>query len=432
MYTFLFFEILRHILSMLPLKFALATVTLSIRWSRLWNNNGVVKHGTSLEDIDCAVGNFLLKFDTASPLKYPQKLEFHFRKCRILLATIGLKNKLHLDFSNGENLEFSREFKWNLLFNGTPISQAPTSTFFVKTLNLTSVSNLTNAIVSSLISNFQFLENLTIANCRGLTSLHIDVVSRLLSLTVLDCPQLAFLNIEAYELKSLRYRGLLCFFHLSGVLYLEDAMLDFREGPWSKYFNYLNFFDPLLRAITDVKLLTLPGWMFKEIVSRWLFSEYEELRFSRLKDLWWIDNSVEEHKIEALFSFMKFCLSLERLFITIDPASYYITSSTIGDCLNEVSEPAKMAKLKLVKVEGFTDDKDIIYLKEHLQEIFNKEPRIVAATHGSPSRCLIRIPRYLRKDNWNMKGTKSRKRNKFVEEIEDNIGLCSKHEHMLL
>lgn len=90
-----------------------------------------------------------------------------------------------------------------------------------------------------------------------------------------------------------------------------------------------------------------------------------------------------------------------------------------------------MSKLKVVKVEGFTDDKDIIYLKEHLQEVFNKEPRIVAATHGSPSRCLIRIPKYLRKDNWNMKGTKSRKRYKFVEEIEDNIGLCSKHEHML-
>lgn len=33
-----------------------------------------------------------------------------------------------------------------------------------------------------------------------------------------------------------------------------------------------------------------------------------------------------------------------------------------------------MAKLKVVKVEGFTDDKDIIYLKEHLQEVFNKEP----------------------------------------------------------
>lgn len=55
----------------------------------------------------------------------------------------------------------------------------------------------------------------------------------------------------------------------------------------------------------------------QEIVGPWLFSEHGELRFSRLKDLWWIDNSVEEHNIQALFSFMKFCPSLKRLFISV-------------------------------------------------------------------------------------------------------------------
>ncbi|RVX13580.1 F-box protein [Vitis vinifera] len=44
--------------------------------------------------------------------------------------------------------------------------------------------------------------------------------------------------------------------------------------------------------------------------------------FHELKELWWIDNSLDKYDIDAQLSFLKLCPSLEKLFITIDPRSY--------------------------------------------------------------------------------------------------------------
>lgn len=96
-------------------------------------------------------------------------------------------------------------------------------------------------------------------------------------------------------------------------------------------------------------------------------------------------------------------------------------------CCNEKGKQAKLRHLKLVKLEGFADDEEkIISLRERLFDGFNVEPRMVIATKGSHPRCLIRIPKQRNPNN----GASKKASYKFVEEIEDNAGLCSPHIHM--
>lgn len=57
----------------------------------------------------------------------------------------------------------------------------------------------------------------------------------------------------------------------------------------------------------------------QEVLEPLLFSKQNEqhFRFSKLEHLWWIDNGMDDHKIDSLFCFLKFCPSLKRLFITV-------------------------------------------------------------------------------------------------------------------
>lgn len=57
-------------------------------------------------------------------------------------------------------------------------------------------------------------------------------------------------------------------------------------------------------------------------VPRWLPSAGAllgrgDFLLNNLKELWWIDSSMEKHKIEPLASFLKLCPYLEKLFITV-------------------------------------------------------------------------------------------------------------------
>ncbi|CAK9176502.1 unnamed protein product [Ilex paraguariensis] len=311
-------DILLRFLYLIPFKDALQTIALSTRWRNLWNRAALVRHG-AIEDIDCVVGDLLLHFVELNPLAHPERLRFQFGRGRILSAIIGLGKKLRLDFSKGESA-IPRQFDWHLVLNSIdPTHQPPSHTTFVKSLNLTSVNYLTNEIVSSLVSNFQSLESLTIARCEGLQSLRVDVLSKLLNLTILDCPDLKSLYIEAYELQSLRYRGPVCWISLRGVVDIADAMLDFRYSPgYNQYYSYKHS-DSLIKLLGDVETLTLSGGIFKT-----LMHPLPSRRFYRLKDLWWIDSSMEEYNIDSLFTFITACPSLERLFITVSFLKYHL------------------------------------------------------------------------------------------------------------
>ncbi|XP_019192698.1 PREDICTED: F-box protein At2g39490-like isoform X2 [Ipomoea nil] len=417
-------DILSEILSLIPLDSAVKTAALSTRWKDFWGKT-LTLNG-SKEGMFCAVGDLVSNFDVECPFKHPRKLQYSYGSSGlVLVASLGLKAKLHLDFSKGK-LDFPRDFGWQLILNTTSHLHHPPQ-HSVRNLDLTSVNYLTSDAVSCIASNLGFIESLTIRKCEGLRSLRLEADLGLQNLTIVDCSRLKSLAVEAYELQAFRFRGPLCWFSLEGVESLEDVKLECREGPGYGRFKYQDY-DALLLAMRDVKILTLSGWIFKEIMMPWLCNGHENFRFTELKELWWIDSS--EQNIEAaLMSFLQFSPSLQRLFITIDPSSFNAEPSKMA---SKERKQAKLRHLKLVKLEGFADGEErIISLKERLIDGFNVEPRMVIVTKGSQPRCLIRIPRHRGKGNPNNGASKKKASYKFVEEIEDNAGLCCPHIHML-
>ncbi|KAJ8759153.1 hypothetical protein K2173_004160 [Erythroxylum novogranatense] len=257
-------EMLQHIISLLPFESAIETIFLSKRWRLLWEKS-LVKHGKK-EDIATAISTFLNNFNEQNPSKNTRKFEFHFENDDQVLAIVGPNNKLHLCFST-ENQEFPLPFGLQLRFDHQNISKQPSmSTFFVKSLHLASVCHLTSEIVFVLLSNFQYLETLKIIACSGLQTISVRSEKKLVNLSVLDCPDLKFILIRSYKLKTFRYRGIMPFFWPQNHFNLADAMLDFREGPSENSLLYVKNIDPVLLTIKNVAVLTLCKWTFKVLI----------------------------------------------------------------------------------------------------------------------------------------------------------------------
>lgn len=242
-------EILRLIISLLPFESAVQTSLLSSRWRALWNS-ALVRYG-AIEGVADEVASFCNQFSEL-PIKHPRRLQYHFGRDDVLLASIAADDKLHLDFSTGKS-EFPWQFDWELKFNNQNLSP---SAFFVKYLCLKSVSYLTNDAVSLLVSNIPFLESLRITQCNGFRSLCIGSSPKLQRLTVLDCPDLRLLHIRCSKLRSFRYRGQLPRMRLESHFNLQDAMLDFRQGPGCNNLK-ISDFDPTLLTIKNATILTL-------------------------------------------------------------------------------------------------------------------------------------------------------------------------------
>ncbi|GJU55331.1 hypothetical protein Tco_1229045 [Tanacetum coccineum] len=405
-------ELLARILSVHPLDSGSKAVAV---YTGFFNRPYCIKHGgpiVEIQDLEYAISNLLVNFDENNPLKMPRKFELHYDKGTII-ATLGLNKKLNLDFSKVYR-DIPRQFGWEIVLNTLDLPQISTYPFYVKTLKLTAVNYSSCELVSSLISKFTYVENLIIERCSGLRSLKVEGIAKLVNLSVVDCDDLKSVNVETLELKSLGFRGLLCWFSFKYAMYLEDVKLDF-VGPG---FNHLNhgIFNPLLRAIRD------------EVFGPLLFTKHNEqhFRFSKLQELWWVDSSMEDDNINSLFCFLKFCTSLKRLFVTIDPRS---NSKPCADHQSSTMiRKGRLRKLKVVKLEGFENEVDIMLFNEHLMEVFSAEPRVVDMRQGMQSRCLVRIPK--RQAGKARESDKLKFCYKFVGEVEDTTGLCSKHPHM--
>ncbi|XVF23828.1 hypothetical protein REPUB_Repub13aG0073200 [Reevesia pubescens] len=276
----------------------------------------------------------------------------------------------------------------------------------VKSLYLVSISYPCNEAVSSMMSNFTFLKSLTVAKCNGLRSLHIKEARGLQKLVVLDCPQLESVSFQGSCLTSFQYRGRLvsfefevyckdnrqfqCFWSQSPNRFLlNDAMLDFKQGP--PIYNSINCdgFRLILESIKGVKSLTICRWVFEPLISCMLPSlgRDSEYRLYGLRELWWIDCSMEKDNVNALLSFLKLCPCLERLYVTIDPN----TRST-KKLSAKVKRLEKLDDLKLLKLEGFANENKENFLAKRLRPLFRLRPLILAKSKGACLRRLVKVP----------------------------------------
>lgn len=258
------FEIQKRVVSLLPLKEAVRTSSLSTFWRSLWSpiqlsldfDPNPLNHEEAGQDIEQVMGMFLRSFACPEKLELNLKVPINNRNEELVVkATKGVKQELHVEFSETQNVPA----KTCLCLHSTPTQRA--SFFGVKLLHLRSVTNLSKPLVSMMFSNCNVLESLRLEKCRGLESLEVETLS-LQSLVVEDCSDMAAIMVSAPNLISFEYHGALLQIEIKKTVTLVDVVLDLRDGPGRNEFDCEDVL-PILASFKDVEVLTISGWLLE-------------------------------------------------------------------------------------------------------------------------------------------------------------------------
>ncbi|KAK3232236.1 hypothetical protein Dsin_004117 [Dipteronia sinensis] len=377
-------DILSHIISLLPVESVVRISFLSKHWRNLWNKPLELK--VTLKHIPYLVMELFDPYDRNPLLPRHREVWFRFEKSNLLVATIEDNQKLDLKFS-GESLSGHKNSSYFYCYDWILVGDLPDFYIMkpvsslhlaIKVVNLTSVSCVTEYEVSSVLSSFRNLESLQIAECNGLRSLIIgSCFLSLTSLIILDCLELTSVHTFNENLKRFCFRGKLTrIWFFDSIYSLEIANVDYRKGPTC--LRQSIFLQNLL-DLRNVKILTICGWIFNMPIKELIWCEYyrpsleDGFVYKNLKELRWIESSMESYKIDTMLSFLHICPSLEKLFITMDPTCY--SCSTEGgswfrpDDISILSKACFSNQLRVIELENFTNQHDEIALADRLCEV---------------------------------------------------------------
>lgn len=247
-------DILKRIISNLPLKQAVRTSAFSTAWRSLWLPVLLTCH--ELGELKDIISTLSKSYDFHQ--KWKLRLSCHDEL--IVLATKGVEQELHLQFS--ERKKQAMNFFHLKLKPASPASQA-ISFSTLKMLNLKSVNSLGKDLVSALFSSSKFLVSLELENCCGLQSLDLEANDHFQILKLLDCPDMANITISARNLRSFSYRGVLPYqVQLKNAVKLVEVTLDLRNGFCSSEFDCEDVIS-FLTSIKEIETLSISSWLLE-------------------------------------------------------------------------------------------------------------------------------------------------------------------------
>ncbi|GAY45273.1 hypothetical protein CUMW_088270, partial [Citrus unshiu] len=361
-------DILFRIISPLPYETLVQTRTLSKRWRELWKR--APDFCGTIDGIPIVITSLLDPFYRQTATHNHREVQLHFGHSGGLLATIEDNGTLHLNFSDGGQ-ETRKHFDWRLNLNCRFIVPKAFSFGFqsVKSLHLNCVNHLTKEKVSFLIS-YLLLESLHITDCKGLWSLFIHCSSSLKTLKIVNCLALRDIDLFTDKLENLCFQGKIPWLWLHGMPFLENVM--FESPPCSDSCRP-SLLQSLVRVV-NVKILTVSGWLFTEALRiRPEFIMKQNILLKNLKELRWIESSMDNLKIDTLILFLSICPSLEKLFINMDATNYDTPVETIPaiyrDALTNKVKNTCLNNLRVIKFENFTNEHDEFKLTKRLQKV---------------------------------------------------------------
>ncbi|KAK9290679.1 hypothetical protein L1049_008853 [Liquidambar formosana] len=388
------YEILRKIVSFLPLKQAVRTSVLSTAWRRHWApfcvnlelNSGQITSHEASEEVTKVMGTFLRSYENSEQLKFslcfPDESENGYSKKKdelIVLATKGVQKELHLGFSEGQGV--TSDFQLNL----KPIcpnfrNHHPTQTVgfsSLKTLHLQSVTHLAKNLVSTFFSNFHLLESLNLEKCPELQGVNVEANDCLQRLVVADCPNMVSITVSAPNLKSFWYQGVLPQIRLNCVPNLVNVRLNLRDGLGQSEFDCEEILS-LLASLKDVEILTISGWLLEWLCSAGVIFRRLEFQFNKLKELRWIDSIIDKHKRDSLACFLNISPFLEQLSVDIDKTHnsiappffhhYWHEPHLWMDYATMKSNVSQLLHLKVIKLAAYSNEEDQLSLMDLLLE----------------------------------------------------------------
>ncbi|RVW98743.1 F-box protein [Vitis vinifera] len=386
-------EIIRCIVSLLPLKDAARTSVLSGLWRSLWAPTRV---------------NFDFDFDRVTSHEASED--------RRLLDNGGWMG--YFGYKGGPQLlwwghtTWVRDFRLKLdVGPPCPVHKISEASCFasLKNLHFESVSFLAEDIVPALFSNCLLLESLRFVKCRDLRSIDVEAASSFQSFEMVDCPNVASITLSAPNLKSFRYGGILPSIQINKGSNLVDSILDFIQSPANYEFDTEQLIS-LLADLKEVEILTLSGWLLQCLCLAGVIFNKLDFQFNKLKELWWKGSSMDREKRDSMSCFLKITPSLERLCIDIDPQLRSIPTPIFHQYWHEphlwmdyatVKSNASLLKhLSMVSISGFTRKLDEVILMDLLFEKAVILQRMIVKSRENNCWRVVKIPKSQMHQAW--------------------------------
>ncbi|XP_062118134.1 F-box protein At2g39490-like [Humulus lupulus] len=365
-------DIIRHIISFLPLKEAVRSISLSTLWNQVLAPINVKLEGSTIDggdeagfkEIEQVFGGFLSSYNS------PQLLCLG----KVVFATKGVENELHLNFFD-QSTTTTTPFHLKLHTKNT-LKNANFSS--LRTLHLCSVNSKVINLVSELFKGFHLLQSLKVEKCVGLEELHVDMGNSLHSLVVLDCNDILSLTISAPNLKSFRYCGVVLprIMQLENTSFLVEVSLELDGGVAGGGEFDCEEVLSLLNSLKDVQTLTLSGWLLEWMCRAGVIFGRLEFQFNKLEKLCWIGSSMDKAKRDSLACFLNICPSLVKLSIEMNHSQSSIACPFFHHYWHEPhlwmdyetvkSNTSQLKHLKMFSLEGFLGEEDEVLLMELL------------------------------------------------------------------
>ncbi|KAG6530021.1 F-box/FBD/LRR-repeat protein At1g16930-like [Zingiber officinale] len=397
-------HLLQSILHLLPLKSAVRTDLLSRRWRGLWLN--VLLAATDLDfgpdfaaaespDQFSATVDRYLRLHGDSPLR---RLRILFSPFDHLLPAIDTwvavaatkrVEEFDLDLSQGiiDGVEgdymdgrgqyllpaalFRCESLTHLSLSRCDFSRPAHFAVFrrLNELNLCRV-NVTDEALQELLVDCPVLERLSLMNCRLLEAVRVvgEPELQLRALTLVDCPGIDELEINAPKLQSFVYSGGVCSqIDFGGLPELVDAKLSLVAGD-SMEADY----GDAIAQLSQVRNLSLCSGTLACIVANEEFeAEDFEVMFPNLHELQFTMKHISKEYLACVYDFFRHYPSpfLEKLFIQL-PKDVHDLPEYFKLIISDIQKPPDIAfdNLMVIKMTNFQGSNNEMKLVKFLLE----------------------------------------------------------------
>ncbi|KAH0452988.1 hypothetical protein IEQ34_017312 [Dendrobium chrysotoxum] len=393
-------DVLRlYILSLLPLKFAIRTGTLSSEWRGLWMfrwpQPSIIKispvpslpHSELVSLVDdffrrrgCA------RIDCLHITYSPSALQIPDIKRWLSYAASCSVSEFYLDLSltpsspntsrrRGSraaaaaaapilNFNFRSPSLTRLTLRGFHLASShPSVRMFSYSLEILSLWEiyLSSASLRRILVTCPVLRSLSIYRCQDLKKVVVPVAAlRLTRLTVVDCKKVSEISVSALGLRSFRFSGaLLKTYHIQSAAMLEDVYIS--SGMAVPAVSLGDWVKPL-GELASLKVLSVCSITLECIAALGARADVGFRLFPNLVELQLLMAMMADSNLSDIYGFFKYCPCprLEKLFVELPMSACDPSVAMYLKVPREEPPKGDFSNLKVVKMNGF---------KGHLNEM---------------------------------------------------------------